>query len=135
MKTKAYNIDFLRDKVERAGTALCTFHHPSFYINTHIVHTARIDEQGNLWFRLVHPVSRVATDLQSFAITLNFYKKKLGYSLRLDALATAIEENGILYVRACISNSQYADVAGEATMGFWANLQQQFSKIAASLLF
>lgn len=137
MKHTDLHLDFLRSKIEAACTALCTLDHPAFWIKTHIIHTIKVDEDGHIWFKIMQPSSKVAIDLHSFSISLSYYKKKLGYSLKVDALATAFEDDGLLWIKAKIIKAEYAEnnaIFEQKNDGnFLYSISRKFMQMASSL--
>lgn len=127
MKHTDYHLAFLRGKIEAARTALCTLQHPSFFIKTHVIHTTKVDDEGNIWFRIMQPSSKIAVDLRSFSISLAYYKKHLDFYIKIEALATAFDDDGVLLIQAKILKAEYAEIH-QAAPKYGAGVFQSLTK-------
>jgi hypothetical protein len=129
MKHTDTNLDFIARKIETASTALCTLEHPLFFIKTHVVQASKVDENGNIWFSVPQQSTTIAADLHTFSLSMQFYKKQLGYYVTVDALATAANDEGRLMIKAKIIHAEYTELAQEAVTNKVEVFQQLTKKV------
>jgi hypothetical protein len=110
MKHTDTPLTFISARIQEAHTALCTFEHPSFFVKTHLINASKVDEEGNIWFRIAQSASAIAKELETFPISLMFYKKQIGYYVNVEALATVCKNEGVFMVKAQIINASYSEI-------------------------
>ena len=142
-----YNLEFLRNKIEQAGTALCSLYLPGCTDTSYIIHTESVDEDGHINFNLVDSLPNIASQyLKSFGIKLLYYKKGLGFYLNIQAAATAIpvitNENSTvnkkLNVKPKILSAEYHEGVKDIKMqqqyhGFMHSFRKKISQVAAGI--
>jgi len=128
MENTDHNLQFLKEKILNIRSALCCIDCDAFSIRTHIIQTSDIDDEGNLYFRLIMP-SIVTNDLKNFPVDLTYYRKSFSYYIKAKAIATIlgnehgffeINENGKLQsitsnlaIKAKITEAEYKEYASE----------------------
>ncbi len=85
------NREFIKEKIMQVKTALCFIDHEKFLLQTHIVQTLRVDDEGNIWFLLIMP-SIPDENINHFMINLTYYRKAFDFYLKVKARATIAEE-------------------------------------------
>ena len=141
-----YNLEFLKTKIEKTGTALCTMHLPGLSSNSFIIHTTSVDRDGIIKFRLIDSLPKTTKeDLSSFGLRLFYYKKGLGYYLNIEALATASHNNpekdneepdeNWLFVKAKILSAEYREnfQSTDNHTGFLHSLRKKINQVAAGI--
>jgi len=128
MENTDLNLQFLKEKILNIGSAVCCIDCDTFSVRTHIIQTSDIDDEGNLYFKLIMP-SIVTTDLKNFPVDLTYYRKSFNYYIKAKAIATIvnnehgffeINENGnlqsstsTLAIKAKITEAEYKEYASE----------------------
>ena len=148
MKTD-YNLEFLKTKIEQTGTALCSLHLPGLTNTSYIIHTNSVDDKGNISFSLIDSLPKSSKeDLDSFGISLFYFKKGLGYYLNVEAMATAApvqnggkvnsdtENDNMLSIKARILAAEYNESSGsekQKQKTFINSFRRKISQAAAGL--
>jgi hypothetical protein len=109
MTNTDHNLDFLTEKIMMIRSALCCIECDSFSIRTHIVQTEWVDDEGNIYFKLLFP-SSILTERKRFPLELTYYKKSFDYYMKVKAIGIIEDtENSLLQINE-EGELQYNDV-------------------------
>lgn len=146
MKTD-YHLEFLRNKIEQTGTALCNLYLPGFTSTSYIIQTHSVDTEGNIRFSLIDSIPNTSrADLDSFPVRLFYYKKGLGYYLNVEAQASATHpasgdsekttDENMLTVKARILSAEYNEcprIGKNYSRNIFDSFRKKVSQVAAGI--
>ena len=83
----------IQQKIQELQTALF-FPESSTLLNipVHVVSSAQTDEQGHIWFVISRPAQYIDQDDSEFPCRLDFFKKGIGFHLKVQGKATLISQ-------------------------------------------
>jgi hypothetical protein len=121
-------------------------YHPCLEIKNYVIQTLHVDDEGYIYFNIAKPFITL-TDIDHFAISLNYYRKNLPYYLQVEAIAHIIPDagdymmideygnlrsnNNCVKIKAKILQVNY--VEEQKPKKFFEQLKQEFIKISKSI--
>jgi hypothetical protein len=83
----------IQQKIQELQTALF-FPESSTLLNipVHVVSSAQTDEEGHIWFVISRPAQYIDQDDSEFPCRLDFFKKGIGFHLKVQGKATLISQ-------------------------------------------
>lgn len=85
------HIDFISSKINELKTAVFHSHSNSVLnLSPTVINTARIDDNGNIWFFVNKPTQKVTEFEKQFPVALNYYKKGTPFFLNVFGVARIV---------------------------------------------
>ncbi len=85
------HIDFISSKINALQTAVFHSHSNSVLnLSPTVINTARIDDNGNIWFFVNKPTQKVTEFEKQFPVALNYYKKGTPFFLNVFGVARIV---------------------------------------------